>query len=286
MNNVDELVQQARAAARAGNALVARGYWRRASRLAPERLDIWLSLLEVTDTPAERKRCLERIIEIDPSNAEARFKLEEIQQAEKAAADAAALPKFEPVPAADNGSQPPPLAMRPDVTDEMRRQWDRALAEGRPLVCINHPQAETTLRCNSCGAPICARCAVRTPVGFRCRACIQAQQAVFYNAQWIDYPIAAIIAIVLSAPASVLAGLAGWWFALIISPIAGGLIGGVVHWAVGRRRGRWTWLTAAVGIVIGALGTLVAIPGAFISLGIYVVLATGAAISVLRLGKR
>ena len=37
-----------------------------------------------------------------------------------------------------------------------------------PTYCANHPTVETTLRCNKCGKPICAKCAIRTPTGYRC----------------------------------------------------------------------------------------------------------------------
>ncbi|MFL7810696.1 MAG: hypothetical protein AB8I80_18800, partial [Anaerolineae bacterium] len=149
---------------------------------------------------------------------------------------------------------------------------------------------ETALRCNRCGAPVCTSCVVRTPVGFRCAECVKAQQATFFNAQWYDYPIAGIVALLLSIPAAAIASVAGWFFAIIVSPVAGGLIGGIVHWAIGRRRGRWTWLVVAVGMVLGALAamgvTALLRSPSLVSLGIYVFMATGAATSVLRLGKR
>ncbi len=37
--------------------------------------------------------------------------------------------------------------------------------------CSYHPDVMTGLRCNRCGKPICARDAVRTPVGLRCPDC-------------------------------------------------------------------------------------------------------------------
>jgi hypothetical protein len=285
MAQVDELVQQAQAAMDAGNILVARGYWRRATRVAPDRLDIWLSLLEVTDAAVERKRCLEHIIKLDPDRADARAELESIRRSEQAAEETKAEAESE---AADSVPEPEVqgrLVMRPDVTDEMRLQWDAEFASGKVLHCINHPQTETTLRCNSCGAPVCIRCVVRTPVGFRCRACISAQQAHFFTSRWYDYFIASIISLALGVPAAVVAGMAGWWFALIISPIAGGIIGSVVHWAIRRRRGRWIWLMVGVSMAVGALAAAVVMPRAFISLAIYAVMAIGAAVGVLRLGR-
>ena len=40
-----------------------------------------------------------------------------------------------------------------------------------PLYCYRHPKSETYVRCGRCDQPICPRCAVQGPVGFRCRQC-------------------------------------------------------------------------------------------------------------------
>jgi len=293
MTDVDEFVERARAALAAGNPLVARGYWRRASRLAPNRLDIWLDLCKVTALPEDRIKCLERITKLDPGNTEAQAELGQLLEAQKQseqtepqASEPEQAPPADTVTEASSlPGEEPGMVMRPGITDEMRRQWDEAIAAGRPLVCINHPQRETTLRCNRCGAPICVKCARRTPVGFRCAECVKAQQAAFYTVRWYDYPLAAFIALLLAVPAGVLASALGWWFALIISPIAGALIGGVVLRAVGRRRGRWIWLAVGVCIVLGALVALITSPRGFIALGVFAVMATGSAIGILRMGK-
>lgn len=291
MTDLDGLLERAQAALDAGNPLVARGYWRRATRVAPERLDVWTKLCQVTEAPAERIRCLEHIVELDPANDAALEELTDLREAQEEGHDdqpAPALPVPVDAPAAASAGDPAHVhvgAGRQDITPEMRHQWDEALAAGKPLVCINHPQTETGLRCNQCSAPICTRCAVHTPVGFRCKECIKEQQSTFFTARWADYPLAAVVALALSVPAAVLAGLAGWWFALIISPVAGGLVGGVVHRAVGRRRGRWTWLVVAVSVVLGALVALAFAPYRFISIIVYAVLATSSAVGILRLGR-
>ena len=71
MTDLEAILERAQAAFDAGNPLVARGYWRRASRIAPERLDIWQSLCQVTEAPGERLRCLENIVQLDPSDRDA-----------------------------------------------------------------------------------------------------------------------------------------------------------------------------------------------------------------------
>ncbi|HEX3266097.1 MAG TPA: hypothetical protein VHR16_10550 [Candidatus Limnocylindrales bacterium] len=40
-----------------------------------------------------------------------------------------------------------------------------------PLYCYRHPRSETYVRCGRCDQPICPKCAVQGPVGFRCRQC-------------------------------------------------------------------------------------------------------------------
>jgi hypothetical protein len=298
MNDVDEFLERAHAAMEEGDTLVARGYLRRAARSEPDRLDIWLDLCRVTERPQDRIECLQRVVDLDPANSEAQAELEQLRQ--QLAPEPESVEEPEPEEAetptlAENVpySEPEQSGMRLDITDEMRRQWDTAIAAGEPLVCIDHPHRETTLRCNHCDAPICPQCAVRTPVGFRCKECVKAQQAVFYTARWYDYVVAALVTLALSTPAAVLVtwiGLffawIGWFLALIVSPLIGGFIGGIVHRAIGRRRGRWIWLTVAVCMVLGAFFIWLARPGAIILIGIYAGTATAAAMGILRLGRR
>ncbi|MGD9002274.1 MAG: B-box zinc finger protein [Anaerolineae bacterium] len=175
-----------------------------------------------------------------------------------------------------------------------------------PLYCVNHPRVETRLRCNKCGQPICSKCAVRTPVGYRCRECVNVQQRAFYTGfRASDYLIAGAVALPLSL-------VAGWfvprlgWFAILLGPAAGGGIAEAVRWAVKRKRGRHTWLVVCGSVVVGVLPVLilslisltdliamglgpVAGAGAVLRLvwvGVYVLTATGAAYARLRPGKR
>lgn len=121
------------------------------------------------------------------------------------------------------------------------------------LYCVNHPKTETRLRCNRCGNPICPKCAVQTPVGFRCKQCIKGQQAVFYSATPLDYVIAVVVGLVASIVAAFIISAVGIFFAFFVAPVAGGVIAEIVRWATGRRRGRWVWLVVSACIVGGAL---------------------------------
>jgi hypothetical protein len=158
------------------------------------------------------------------------------------------------------------------------------------LFCEVHPNRETSLRCNRCGRPMCTQCAVLTPVGYRCKECVREQQDKYYNAASLDYVIAGGIALVGGFLGALLIGgvlgrlgIFAFYISFILSPGAGALIADVAHRAVGKRRGRYSWLVVAGGIVLGALplGLL------FRSLGllIFLVLAPGAAIGRLRLGR-
>ncbi len=175
------------------------------------------------------------------------------------------------------------------------------------LYCANHPKVETRLRCNKCGKPICIRCAVRTPVGYRCRECVNAQQRAFYaDFRSSYYLIAAIVALPLSLAAGWLIPQLGW-YTIFLGPVVGGGIAEAARWAIGRRRGEYTWLVVCGSIFVGTLPTLLlslllflglvaGVPGLLASLvgglvrflwiGVYLLTAMGAAYARLRTGKR
>jgi len=176
-----------------------------------------------------------------------------------------------------------------------------------PLHCVNHPNVETYLRCNRCGAPICAKCAVRTPVGYRCRDCVNAQQKVFYaDFRPVFYAIAAAVGFPLSLVAGWLVPRLGW-YAIFLGPLVGVGIAEVVRWAIRRRRGQYTWLVVCGCIVAGWLVKLLlsfalvylfsrAVPqgGAYLTSflpsliwdAVYLATAVGAAYARLRPGRR
>jgi hypothetical protein len=136
--------------------------------------------------------------------------------------------------------------------------------ETTPLYCANHPGVETTLRCNKCGKPICARCAILTPTGYRCKECVRGQQKIFITAEWYDYLIGFVTAGVLSFLASLLmglisgiAGLFGWLIIIIASPTAGVIIAEGVRYATRKHRSPSLYITVAVAVVLGALPIII-----------------------------
>jgi hypothetical protein len=98
---------------------------------------------------------------------------------------------------------------------------------------------------------------VRTPVGYRCRECVNAQQRAFYvGFRPRDYLIAAVVALPLSLVAGWLVPRLGW-YAILLGPIVGGGIAEASRWAVKRKRGQYTWLVVCGSIVVGALPILI-----------------------------
>jgi hypothetical protein len=124
-----------------------------------------------------------------------------------------------------------------------------------PMFCANHPNRETTLRCNRCEKPICAQCAIQTPVGYRCRECVRGQQKVFDNSTPVDYPIAVAISMIGVGIATAVLDVLGFW-GLFVAPIVGGGIAEIVRWAVRRRRSRRLPLASILGGACGVLAYL------------------------------
>jgi hypothetical protein len=129
------------------------------------------------------------------------------------------------------------------------------MSETTTTYCFYHPNIPTSLRCNRCGKPICAKDAVRTPVGYRCKDCVRQQQDIFFNAMPIDYAIAAMVSLPVGYLAQRFVPQIGF-FVILIGPVIGGLVGEVIWRASRKRRGRHTWIAALAGLSLGALVAL------------------------------
>jgi hypothetical protein len=168
------------------------------------------------------------------------------------------------------------------------------MGESTTVYCYYHPNVPTALRCNRCEKPICARDAVRTPTGYRCKECVRQQQDAFFNARQADYAIAALVALPTGFLAQRFVPQIGF-FVLLIGPALGGLVGEAIWRATGRRRGRYTWVAALAGLSIGALAAAwpslrAALAGAGFGLGllwhaVFFVFMAGAIVARLRFWK-
>lgn len=276
-----ELVQRGKAAARVGRFDEAREHLGRAIELAPDNVEACLALAAAEEEPAGKIACFETVLKLDPSNVEASLGLEMLRQDEG------------PDDAAEDGSEDELEA----IIAQASRQLNEAVGPPPPdelsfddnaLFCANHPTVETMLRCNRCSKPICTRCAVQTPVGYRCKECVGQQQAVFYTGGVVDYVIGGAISLVLGGAASYLMarlGVGVWFIALILGPTAGIGIAELVRIAVRRRRSRYLWIVVAVSLVAGSMPALIQAlfyPWSLVSLGLFLFLAVGAAAARLR----
>lgn len=122
--------------------------------------------------------------------------------------------------------------------------------------CAVHPDRETGLRCITCNRYMCVDCAVRTPVGYRCRECVRGQQQVFFKGTQTDDILTFSINAVLSGIAiGILAAVNLTWIliAIVVGLPLGAGISELGLRATQRRRSRYSHYIAAAGAVIGGL---------------------------------
>jgi hypothetical protein len=128
-----------------------------------------------------------------------------------------------------------------------------------PLYCTNHPTVATTLRCNHCEKPICTKCAILTPTGYRCKECVHGQQKIFDSAQWYDYLLGCAVAGLLSLAASGLTiliggiGFIGWFLVIAGAPTAGIVIAEAVRYVTQHHRSRSLFISILAAVIMGAL---------------------------------
>ena len=88
-----------------------------------------------------------------------------------------------------------------------------------PMYCPRHPKEQTYLRCGKCERPICAKCRVSTPVGFRCIECANLQVLPTYAVDSSVYVRSAIAGLIVASVVGVLMGFFPdfeFWTALIM----------------------------------------------------------------------
>ncbi len=253
----DQLTHQAIAAAQVGDNDEAEGLLRRATELDPDNAEAWLWLARVIDDLEEKRQCFERVLELDPYNEPAQLGLGRVQDK---------------------------LGIAPATKPEEEVTY-----------CTWHPDRETRLRCNRCGRPMCPECAVRHPVGLRCKECIKETRSPIYNVALRDYLIAGVVGLVLATIAGAIMplitgiGFFGFILAFVVGPAVGAGIADLMSRVV-RKRGRGMGILAGACLVVGVAvaGMLFTqrLSGAItlfhIGTLIYLVLGAGAAVARLQ----
>jgi len=148
------------------------------------------------------------------------------------------------------------------------------------LFCTNHPTVPTSLRCNRCEKPICPKCAVLTPTGYRCKECVRGQQKTFETAVNSDYIVIFVVVAIMAFLGSLLAYRLGF-FTIFLAPLYGGIIAEAARAATRKRRSKNLFIVAAVAAVLGGLPMLLILLTSLsiftiIWEGVYLVLMTSA----------
>ena len=124
--------------------------------------------------------------------------------------------------------------------------------DGSALHCYRHPDRETYIRCGRCDRPICTRCAMQGPVGFRCRECGR----LAYDPLRSIRPLQGVAGFGVATGLAVVAGFIAaqlGFFSIFVSFFAGGLIAESVTRVIGLKHGPAIIAIVLSGIVLGTL---------------------------------
>ena len=261
------LLKQGERAARLGKAQAAEGVYRQALEEYPLSAEAWLGLSQVAPSEVERTAAHRRALELDPN-------LSTGPEPPNAPVTTSTAPdSLTPFESASNQldaalkesgnwlqqatvNKPEAVTQTHAPIHTVESTADiRKPPASETTTCFYHPKRATSLHCNRCAKPICTSCAISTPVGYRCKECINDQQETFYSAVWYDYIAAVVVTIPMALIASyIISGIS--WLTIFIAPFAGTLIAEGVRLVSGRRRGRWLPIAVSVSIVLGSLPML------------------------------
>jgi hypothetical protein len=235
--------------------------------------EAWLGLANVTADEAERKKLYVHVLTLNPDNEAALRELARLR------GEIVTTP--EPV-------MPEPIVEETAVAEPDQHEHDEVVEEAYELACYRHPDRSTSLRCYTCGKPICTQCAIKTPVGYRCPDCVRELENTLYEATPRDYLLVPAVLFPLSLIIGYLVvRFAGGGFFLLFFMFAiggaiGSWIGRVGHRVARRRRGRYLPYIAAACVALGilipaGLFLLIGFSPGLLGGGIYLFVATPAA---------
>ena len=249
------------AAARAGDQEEAKKLLRRVTELEPDNVQAWIWRASLVQNSADKKSYLEEALRFEPDNLEAKLALKRVMELEGHVSA-------------------------------------RIEDEEETLYCEVHPERETMLRCNRCGRLMCTECAVRHPVGLRCRECVSDTRSPIYKVDASVTVRTLLVTLLIATPITLLVfifgdlvvsfGIFGWIIAFMIGGGIGRTMGSLVQRLIPRKRGRRIQQAVGGGIVLssllaGAVMLLIfsALPN-FILILIYFISVIPAAVAALR----
>ncbi len=233
--SLDDLLREADAAARAGDRSEAERLYRRVLDRSPANVPAWLGLGTVLAEPGRKAECFQKVLELDPGNADAAASLERLQ---------AVLPA--------GPAEKLRCAFHPNVETVLRCSQC-----GRPI-CVRcaRPYPVGQL------CPVCVR--ERRPLYYQAGPLqlLAAGGAALVLAGLAGWLATYIVSF-------------GFIPALLGGPLVGSGIARVALWAGQRRRGRAVQLAVGAGFVVGsALGGIGILADLFLpsGLGLYLAL--------------
>jgi hypothetical protein len=129
---------------------------------------------------------------------------------------------------------------------------DLPAEDDRRLFCYRHPERETWVRCGRCDQPICTKCAMQGPVGFRCKQCGKLKNDPLTSFTTTQLALGSLGAIAGGAVNAFIGAQLGF-FMIFIGFFAGGLIADLVMRFTGYKRGPVMMAVVFGGIVLGTL---------------------------------
>ncbi len=118
------------------------------------------------------------------------------------------------------------------------------------MKCTYHPNVSTRLRCSRCEKPICPRCMVPTPIGYRCPDCARGPKPAIYQASATGIATGAAMGVVIASLVGVFWGLfPNWEFYWVL--ILGFGVSESISWATKYKRGTELMMIAMVCVFFG-----------------------------------
>lgn len=248
ITNVDQLLQQGRAAMQQGDRYAARQFFRQATDLAPDYTEAWLELGRAMPLLQEQCVYIQRALNLDPTLISAR---EHLQAIEKLLADGAQIdPSIQ--------STQRPVAAASDTAAHGVSAESSTIA-----FCHAHPAQTTDLHCTQCSKPICGQCMLPAAVGQLCRPCARERRPPQYKVSARTILVTVPVVTVLSAGVSVIGTailaqlpiISFYLFALVV-PAAAGLLVRLIDRLTHSKRGKRMQWAVGSALWIGALPVL------------------------------
>ncbi|MEM8532315.1 MAG: hypothetical protein AAGF95_15835 [Chloroflexota bacterium] len=263
---VQRLVQEGRAAALAGDNLVARSRFRQATELDANSAEAWFGLSSVVPMLAEKREYLQRVLEMDPGNSEAHASLEYVEKLQSEGMQLAPSKRREELNVAGDAS-PLLSSPEPEVVPEVE-------------YCYQHPDRETGLRCVQCNRAVCGECAKPASVGQLCPECRRQRRPPNYQVSVSNMIVGGLVGFFVSLIMGIflffISSFIGFFFLFLLiffGPAIAELIIRVVDRVTGTKRGREMQITIGTAIAMGTLPVALLNPFLFLYLAIAVVTA-------------